>query len=229
MPKMVMESVARGQQCMSSSPSSRNTKTRGTCDRAVVRCSASPTRPQDLEMLQVVGSGSFGKVWKARDRRTSQLFAVKKARKKDPYLRTECTILSKLQHPNIVNWHFHFSDSCAMYLGMELCTGGDVYTKIRNSPNGRLSSDESACFFAQVCDAVIYLHAQHVIHRDLKPENLLLTAGGRIKIIDFGWSRVLRGPADSRKTLCGTAEYCAPEMVSGKGHNEKVDLWGLGV
>jgi serine/threonine protein kinase len=78
-----------------------------------------------------------------------------------------------------------------------------------------------------MADALAYLHKKHVIHRDIKPENLLLGMKGELKIADFGWS--VHAPHSRRTTLCGTLDYLPPEMVEGRDHNEKVDLWSLGV
>lgn len=75
--------------------------------------------------------------------------------------------------------------------------------------------------------ALKYLHEKNVIHRDIKPENLLLGLNGELKIADFGWS--IHAPDKKRLTLCGTLDYLPPEMIEGKYHNEKVDLWSLGV
>lgn len=103
---------------------------------------------------------------------------------------------------------------------------------------------------AQMTDALAYLHKKHVIHRDIKPENLLLGVNGELKIGDFGWSvhapgnryvlcfdipiaahfaQSLTRMKSRRTTLCGTLDYLPPEMVEGKDHSEKVDLWALGV
>lgn len=76
-------------------------------------------------------------------------------------------------------------------------------------------------------DALIYLHSKHIIHRDIKPENLLLSSTGDLKIGDFGWS--VHAPSNRRTTLCGTLDYLPPEMVEGREHGAKVDLWALGV
>ena len=102
-----------------------------------------------------------------------------------------------------------------------------------------------------MAEALLYLHKKHVIHRDIKPENLLLGMDGELKIADFGWS--VHAPTsryaahslalsftsrnhcasysfhDRRQTLCGTLDYLPPEMIEGREHNEKVDLWSLGV
>lgn len=95
------------------------------------------------------------------------------------------------------------------------------------APNKRFPEAVCASYIYQIADALRYCHTKKVIHRDIKPENLLLCAKGQIKIADFGWS--VHAPASRRSTLCGTLDYLSPEMVVGKTHNEKVDLWSLGV
>lgn len=104
---------------------------------------------------------------------------------------------------------------------------GALYSKLVMSPTKRFSEDVCAKYVAQIADALLYCHTKKVIHRDIKPENLLLGAKGEIKIADFGWS--VHAPSSRRTTLCGTLDYLPPEMVCGKTHNEKVDLWSLGV
>lgn len=84
-----------------------------------------------------------------------------------------------------------------------------------------------ANYMAQLADALMYCHARKVIHRDIKPENLLLGASGDVKIADFGWS--VHAPSSRRTTMCGTLDYLAPEMVEGRSHDERVDLWTLGI
>ena len=79
----------------------------------------------------------------------------------------------------------------------------------------------------ELADALIYCHGKKVIHRDVKPENLLLGLQGEPKIADFGWS--VHAPSLRRKTMCGTLDYMPPEMIEGRMHNEKVDLWCIRV
>lgn len=95
------------------------------------------------------------------------------------------------------------------------------------SENKRFTEEQAAKYIAQITNALKYCHEKKVIHRDIKPENLLIGAKGEIKIADFGWS--VHAPSSRRSTLCGTLDYLSPEMVNGQTHNEKVDLWSLGV
>lgn len=104
---------------------------------------------------------------------------------------------------------------------------GACYKEMLSLENKRFPEVTAAHYVAQIADALKYCHARKVIHRDIKPENLLIGAKGEIKIADFGWS--VHAPSSRRTTLCGTLDYLSPEMVHGKTHNEKVDLWSLGV
>ncbi|XP_027830726.1 aurora kinase B isoform X3 [Ovis aries] len=92
-----------------------------------------------------------------------------------------------------------------------------------------MSSEQprSGRIMEELADALTYCHAKKVIHRDIKPENLLLGLRGELKIADFGWS--VHAPSLRRKTMCGTLDYLPPEMIEGRTHNEKVDLWCIGV
>jgi len=92
---------------------------------------------------------------------------------------------------------------------------------------GCFSERQAAQYIVELAEALDYCHSKHVIHRDIKPENLLLGHQGQLKIADFGWS--VHAPSSRRNTLCGTLDYLPPEMIEGRDHDEKVDLWSLGV
>ncbi|CAG8652104.1 7335_t:CDS:2, partial [Racocetra persica] len=81
-------------------------------------------------------------------------------------------------------------------------------------------------FIVQIAGALSYIHQKHIIHRDIKPENLLINLDAEIKIADFGWSV---HSSQRQKTFCDILDYILPEMVEGKEHDEKIDLWSLGV
>jgi len=105
--------------------------------------------------------------------------------------------------------------------------GGELFARLQNSATpGRIPPGDARFYGGCVLDALEHLHALGVVYRDLKPENLLIDAEGYLKIVDFGFAKVV---ADRTYTLCGTPEYLAPELVLGKGHDKGVDYWALGI
>ena len=119
----------------------------------------------------------------------------------------------------------YFYDSKRIYLILEYSPGGELYKKLTQP--GHFSEKVSAKYICDLALALDYCHQKHVIHRDIKPENLLVGAHGEIKIPYFGWS--VHATTSRRNTLCGTLDYLQPEMVEGLEHDEKVDIWSLGV
>ncbi|XP_050517186.1 aurora kinase A-B-like [Diabrotica virgifera virgifera] len=188
----------------------------------------------DFDIGKPLGKGKFGNVYLAREKRSKFLVALKvlfksaiKEFNNEHQVRREIEIQSHLRHPNILIMYGYFHDETRVYLILEYAPNGALYSKLSASPNKRFSEADSAAYIEQIADALRYCHTKKVIHRDIKPENLLLGAKGEIKIADFGWS--VHAPSSRRSTLCGTLDYLSPEMVTGKTHNEKVDLWSLGV
>ena len=133
--------------------------------------------------------------------------------------------LSLPRHPNILRLYGHFHDANRVFLILEYAGQGELYKLLRKK--GKFSDSRASTYIHQMSLALSYLHRKHVIHRDIKPENILVSVSGEIKISDFGWS--VHAPSQRRTTLCGTLDYLPPEMVEGRDHNEKVDLWSLGV
>eukprot|EP01091_Cochliopodium_minus_P017575 TRINITY_DN6922_c0_g1_i2.p1 TRINITY_DN6922_c0_g1~~TRINITY_DN6922_c0_g1_i2.p1 ORF type:complete len:235 (+),score=26.27 TRINITY_DN6922_c0_g1_i2:738-1442(+) len=107
---------------------------------------------------------------------------------------------------------------------MEYIPGGELFTRIRR--NGHLSESVTRFYAAEIVLVLEYLHSRRICHRDLKPENLLLDKDGHIKLVDFGFAKIV---SDITFTMCGTPEYIAPEVINGTGHNWTVDWWSLGV
>lgn len=187
---------------------------------------------RDFEIGRKLGSGKFGNVYLARERRHKFLVALKVLQKSqlvkagvEHQLRREVEIQSHLRHRNVLRLYGYFHDAKRIYLILEFAMKGELYRDLVK--RGSFSEQRAARYIKQLAHALHYCHSKHVIHRDIKPENLLIGHGGLIKIADFGWS--VHAPSSRRKTLCGTLDYLPPEMIAGREHDASVDIWSLGV
>ncbi|KAF2869396.1 P-loop containing nucleoside triphosphate hydrolase protein [Massariosphaeria phaeospora] len=146
---------------------------------------------------------------------------------------TELQIHSKLAHPNIVEFYRAFSFGLSTYVVLELCENGSLADAIKKRKY--FTMPEIRRFMIQTCGAIKYLHQRNIVHRDLKTGNLFLDEGMNVKVGDFGLAALLVSQNDygaiRRTTMCGTPNYLAPEVLekTGKGHDEKVDLWAIGI
>ncbi|KAF9615874.1 hypothetical protein IFM89_026800 [Coptis chinensis] len=190
-----------------------------------------PWSLDDFEIGKPLGKGKFGRVYLAREKKSQYIVALKvifkdqiEKYKLNNQLGREMEIQSKLNHPNVLRLFGWFHDAHHIYLILEYCHGGELYKLL--SKIGHLSEHQAATYIASLTKALAYCHQKNVIHRDIKPENLLLDFEGRLKIADFGWSVQ---STSKRKTMCGTLDYLAPEMVENRAHDYAVDNWTLGV
>jgi len=188
----------------------------------------------DFDIGRPLGKGKFGNVYLAREKASKYIVALKVLFKSqlqkaqvEHQLRREIEIQSHLRHPNILRLFGYFYDESRVYLILEYAPRGELYKSLQKQEHGRFGEAPAALYISQMADALTYCHSKKVIHRDIKPENLLLDVGGNIKIADFGWS--VHAPNSRRATMCGTLDYLPPEMIEGAMHDEKVDLWSLGV
>ncbi|KAJ4382897.1 class II myosin [Didymella sp. IMI 355093] len=146
---------------------------------------------------------------------------------------TELQIHSKLSHPNIVEFYRAFSFHSSTYVVLELCENGSLADAIKKRKY--FTMPEIRRFMIQTCGAIKYLHQRNIVHRDLKTGNLFLDKDMNVKVGDFGLAALLLSQNDygaiRRTTMCGTPNYLAPEVLekTGKGHDEKVDLWAIGI
>ena len=149
------------------------------------------TRIDDFELMDTLGTGTFGHVRLAKHKVTGQYFAIKVQRKHDvirlkqvEHVLSEKKILSSLNHPFIVRMPAAFQDSKNLYMVLELVIGGEIFSHLRKA--GRFSNETSRTYAAQIVLAICHLHERGIVFRDLKPENLLLDEKGFLKITDFG-------------------------------------------
>merc|ERR1719507_34423 len=189
---------------------------------------------EDFDIGRPLGKGKFGNVYLAREKKSKYIVALKVLFKSqlqkaqvEHQLRREIEIQSHLRHKNVLRMFGYFYDETRVYLILEYAPRGEMYKALQKQPDGHFDEASTATYVGQLADALNYCHSKKVIHRDIKPENLLLDLTGNIKIADFGWS--VHAPSSRRATMCGTLDYLPPEMVEGEYHDEKVDLWALGV
>jgi len=142
------------------------------------------------------------------------------------HTRSERNVLEATAHPFIVTLHYAFQTPKKLYVVLEFCAGGELFFHL--SQAGRFSQGRCRFYACEICLALEYLHSLNIIYRDLKPENLLLDSDGHAKVTDFGLSKEGIDDNISAKTVCGTPEYLAPEILRRAGHGKAVDWYSFG-
>ncbi|KAG0147049.1 hypothetical protein CROQUDRAFT_43458 [Cronartium quercuum f. sp. fusiforme G11] len=202
----------------------------------------------------LLGEGGFARVYAMRDETTKKLGALKvvsknqlKSCKNKSKLYAEIKLHRAMEHPHIVKFHSCFEDRQNVYLQMELCEHGSLLDLLRLRKS--YSEPEARLLMFQLISACVYMHASSVIHRDLKPGNLFFATessslygqdgndepdterGLALKVGDFGLAALVKFKGDRRKTICGTPNYIAPEILFDQtnGHSFEVDIWSVGV
>ncbi|KAJ7095196.1 kinase-like domain-containing protein [Mycena belliarum] len=182
-----------------------------------------------------LGEGGFARVYEVKDI-SNKRFACKvvtlsslKTKKAKTKLYAEIKIHRSLSHPNIVNFLDCFDGDDNVYMTLELCPSGSLMDLLRRRK--RFTEPEARFFMVQLIGACHYMHGQSVIHRDLKLGNLFLDAHMNIKVGDFGLAALIESPGERKKTICGTPNYIAPEVLfdTASGHSFEVDTWSIGV
>lgn len=188
--------------------------------------------PQHFDLLKLIGEGAFGRVILVRNRLNKRLYAMKAIsksllRKKNnmTYMQSERDILTKISHPFIVTLWFAFQSEARLFLVMDFLAGGELFFHLKRK--GLILEHEARLYLAEMVLAVEFLHSMGVVHRDLKPENVLLHRSGHVCLTDFGLAKEV-GDSSKVRTLCGTSEYMAPEMLLRNGYTKAVDWWSLG-
>ncbi|KAF0696271.1 Aste57867_12969 [Aphanomyces stellatus] len=190
--------------------------------------------PQDeFEVLQQLGEGSYGKVFKALNRSTARIVALKVVAiesddKEMMELTKEIHILEKCSSPFIVQYYGSILYENNLWIEMEFCEAGSVSDMLRVSQTV-LTEKEVAAVCANVVKGLTYLHHHRNIHRDIKAGNILLSASGLAKLADFGVSAQLTNTINKRKTVIGTPFWMAPEVIQETQYDGKADIWSLGI
>jgi serine/threonine protein kinase len=183
-------------------------------------------------LVDVVGEGSFGQVWKARKVGELQTVAIKlipKAGKKESEikgLRQEIDILKTLRHTNIIQMVDAFETSSDFCVVTEFAQG-ELFEILESDTS--LSEKVVQSIARQLVGALHYLHSNRIIHRDMKPQNILIAADGTVKLCDFGFARAMSQDTFVLTSIKGTPLYMAPELVQEKPYTPAVDIWSMGV
>jgi len=191
----------------------------------------------DFTIVKELGSGSFGRVYLVTHKKTKANYAIKAIDKRNkanieekPYFRREVEVMYKIHHPNVIKLYSHFEDNNFCYFIMEYIAKGNMFGLIPTDKKKRISTQLVANLIKDIISAVYFLHnmSPPIIHRDIKPENVLLAENFVAKLTDFGWSNYIQED-QKRTTVCGTPIYLAPEIIKEQGHDERVDIWCIGV
>lgn len=180
-----------------------------------------------------LGKGGFAKCYELTDMDTREIWAGKivpktllaKQHQKDK-MAQEIAIHRNVNHKHIVQFHTFFEDNDNVYILLELCRRRSLMELHKRRK--AVTEPEARLFLRQIIEACQYLHNNRIIHRDLKLGNLFLNDEMEIKIGDFGLATKLDYEGERKKTLCGTPNYIAPEVLGKKGHSYEVDVWSLG-
>ena len=184
---------------------------------------------------RLLGKGGFAKCYEFTCAENKKIFAAKvvaksglvKSRAKQKLI-SEIKIHKSLHHPQIVAFEHYFEDTENVYILLEMCQNQTLNELLKRRK--RLTEIEVQCYIVQLIKALKYLHSHRVIHRDLKLGNLFLTEKMELKVGDFGLATKLDFEGERKRTVCGTPNYIAPEILDGKtGHSYEVDIWSLGV
>jgi len=188
---------------------------------------------EDLDMIRILGAGTFGKVWLVSRKGTKEAYALKVQVKKQliEYNQAEGVIrekniMAKLNHPFIIKMMSHWKDDDKLYMLLKLYQGGELQSVIHTETRDGIPEWAAKFYAANILEGLSYMHHRNIIYRDLKPENVLLDSEGYTVIVDLGFAKIIKGKT---YTFCGTPLYLAPEIIMQKGHDYGADHWSWGV
>jgi serine/threonine-protein kinase len=187
------------------------------------------------QIIEELGSGGMGKVYKALDTKIGEKIALKIIKPEISLdkrtierFNNELKLARKIRHKNVCQMFDLGEEKGTHFISMEYVRGEDLKQLIRKV--GRLSPGQAILIAKQVCDGLEEAHRSGVIHRDLKPQNIMMDEDGNVRIMDFGIARSMKGKGiTGAGVMIGTAEYMSPEQVEGKEADQRSDIYSLGI
>jgi|APEBP8051072266_1049373.scaffolds.fasta_scaffold03755_2 serine/threonine protein kinase len=184
------------------------------------------------EVLERVGKGGMGTVYKVRHTLRNEILALKQLNDDSPEIQKrfeyEALVLSKLSHPNIVQVSDFFSFDNELYIAMEFVEGKPL-SDIIGRDVGPIVSEKAVPLFTQILLGMSHAHQNGIVHRDIKPANILVRSDGVVKITDFGIAKVLGTTMGTAGMKMGTIYYMSPEQMEGEEIDERSDIYSLGM
>ena len=186
----------------------------------------------EFDLIELVGQGNYGRVYKAIHKKTGKIYSAKiayieKANEVESF-KKEINILSQCNNQYIVHYYGSYIKGHQIWIILEFCDGGSLYELIKILPRN-LNEEEIASLIHMILKGLIFLHENKKIHRDIKSENILLTHEGIAKLADFGVSTQLMHSFSKKITKIGTPFYMSPEVIMQNKYDYKCDIWSLGI
>ncbi|NWZ77591.1 STK36 kinase, partial [Poecile atricapillus] len=186
---------------------------------------------ENYHVLEMIGEGSFGRVYKGRRKHSAQVVALKfipkvgRSEKELKNLQREIEIVRGLHHPNIIQMLDSFETAKEVVVVTDYAEG-ELFQILED--DGSLPEDQVQTIAAQLISALYYLHSHRILHRDVKPQNILLGKDGVVKLCDFGFARAMSIHTMVLTSIKGTPLYMSPELVEERPYDHTADLWSVG-
>jgi tRNA A-37 threonylcarbamoyl transferase component Bud32 len=187
-----------------------------------------------FEIIEELGFGSYGKVFKVKKKGTEELYALKslnqtflRQKKQLKYAIAECRIMKSIKHPFVLPMFWSFQTDSHLFLVLEYCPNGDMSMLL--SYVHHLTISQARFYIAEIVAALDYLHSKNIIYRDLKPHNTLIDAHGHVRLADFGLAKENTTQVNPSMSFCGSPAYLAPEVLKRLGAWKAIDSYSVGV
>lgn len=222
-------------ECGTQLPSLEGIDVTETLETAKEELATGSTFAGRYQIIEELGKGGMGRVYKVLDKETKERIALKlikpeiaSDRKTIERFKNELTTARKIRHKNVCGMYYLGEDKGRPYITMEHVSGEDLKSSIRRF--GNLPTGKAIAIARQICEGLEEAHSLGIVHRDLKPNNVMIDDHGNTRIMDFGIARSIKGKSITGSgVMIGTPEYMSPEQVEGKEVDERSDLYSLGV